>query len=133
MVNQDSAQSYALGCSELCNRGQSFSENRSFGVGIHDVSEKGRGAARKPSKSALKTVENVDFLSSATWNLTAKSIKPRNRKGLPKTGSSVQVYKLQVTSVQVTSVQVTSVQVYKLLSVQVYKLLSYKVYKSLNY
>ena len=30
-------------------------------VGIHDVSEKWRGAARKPSKSALKTVENVHF------------------------------------------------------------------------
>ena len=58
-MNRYSAQSYALGCSELCNRGQSHSENRSFGLGIHDVPEKGRGAARKLPKSALKTMGNV--------------------------------------------------------------------------
>ena len=85
----ENVQSYALQCSELCNRGQILSENRSFGVGIHDVSEKGRGAARKLPKSALKTVGERDFLSSATWNLTAKTIKHWKSKGLPKTGSCV--------------------------------------------
>ena len=66
MVNQKGVHNHSLGCAELFDRVQSFSENRSFGVGIHDVSEKGPGAARKPSNSALKTVEIHAFLSSPT-------------------------------------------------------------------
>ena len=61
MVDQKSAQSYALGCAELCNRGQSFSENRSFGVGIHALSGKVAGAGGILRISALKTVEIVAF------------------------------------------------------------------------
>ena len=66
MVTGNGSHSFLKPITELSETITELSENRSFGVGIHDVSGKGRGAARKPSKYALKTVENVDFLSSPT-------------------------------------------------------------------
>ena len=86
---QTCAQSFLKPCTEFSEACTEFSEKCSFDVGIHYVLENGAVAGTFLRFRALKTVEIHCFLSSPTWNLTAKSINPRNRKGFPKTVSCV--------------------------------------------
>ena len=77
-----------MGRAEIPHRPLDPSGNLHFGVEIRGVFfENVPGAAAFCIIFAIQTVEIHAFSSSPTWNLTAKSINLRFRKGFPDMGS----------------------------------------------